>query len=273
MLAYLVVWVQVLGEMLPISSSSQVELLLQWYLAGVVYAGEIIPKGFDYLLHVPILIVIPIFFRKSWWPLAVMICSRVWRQDRLSAWSTRQLVYIVGRVIGIIFVSAVFIAGVEVVVKHFGGLAQLRPFGLCITAILLVAAAISRFRFVRNWSTWHILFFVGLMQALAFVPGVSRMGVTATVALLCGLSVRRALEFSFALEYPLILAAVLVRGLPWLLSPEARGVVSPALIVHVVAAGVVSYAVLWFAVKIFERRLSWIFACYVAVCAVCLMMR
>ena len=52
-----------------------------------------------------------------------------------------------------------------------------------------------------------IALWIGLGQVLALIPGVSRSGITITVARLFGLSRRAAADFSFVLAIPVILAA------------------------------------------------------------------
>ena len=52
---------------------------------------------------------------------------------------------------------------------------------------------------------------IGLMQALALIPGTSRSGITITAALLLGLTREAAARFSFLLSIPLILAAGLLK--------------------------------------------------------------
>ena len=51
---------------------------------------------------------------------------------------------------------------------------------------------------------------IGLAQAIAPVPGVSRSGVTITAALLLGLSRQSAARFSFLLSIPIIASAGLL---------------------------------------------------------------
>jgi undecaprenyl pyrophosphate phosphatase UppP len=358
MITYFILWVQVLSEMLPISSSTQVELLQQWYARAHGGLPVIIPEGFDYLLHVPLLVVVPLFFAPGWWGPVTMLVQRVWRRERLQSWSTHQLLMIMGKLIGFILVSGIFAEVFHQALKFVGDIALLRPAGLVVTSLLLVAVSFVRSRpfdsrsnnpstssgragafavdqdecgksedgsqlggrddkkcswldinFLHsntkpcveksdyffpaspeeqrlaasrrvssgdvkvwnNFSSWHIFWIVGIAQAFAFLPGISRMGATVTVAILCGLSVRRSLEFSFALQYPLVLAAVLLRGLPWLSSAEAATWVQPLLLVHLVVAGVVSYGLLRLAAYLFATRRAWIFGGYVALCAVWLM--
>lgn len=52
---------------------------------------------------------------------------------------------------------------------------------------------------------------IGLAQALAIIPGVSRSGITITTALFLGLSRKDAAHFSFLLATPIILGAGLIK--------------------------------------------------------------
>ena len=49
------------------------------------------------------------------------------------------------------------------------------------------------------------MFFIGLMQALAIMPGVSRAGVVITAALLVGFTRKDSIRISFLLSIPAIL--------------------------------------------------------------------
>ncbi len=48
---------------------------------------------------------------------------------------------------------------------------------------------------------------VGVMQAIALIPGTSRSGITILTGMKCGLSAKKAAEFSFLLAIPIISAA------------------------------------------------------------------
>jgi undecaprenyl-diphosphatase len=58
---------------------------------------------------------------------------------------------------------------------------------------------------------------IGLSQALAIIPGVSRSGVTMTAGLLTGMTREGAARFSFLLSTPIILGAAAVK-LPHVIS-------------------------------------------------------
>lgn len=55
-------------------------------------------------------------------------------------------------------------------------------------------------------------FIIGLAQAVALIPGVSRSGITISAGLLCGLKREEAARFSFLLSLPVIAGATLLQG-------------------------------------------------------------
>lgn len=77
-------------------------------------------------------------------------------------------------------------------------------------AFSFVMAAAQRWgRGTRHWTEagWGPVLGVGLAQALALMPGVSRSGVTVSAALLLGLSPAASAELSFLLSAPIIAGA------------------------------------------------------------------
>lgn len=98
----------------------------------------------------------------------------------------------------------------------------------------------------------HITFWaaavVGACQALAFVPGISRSGVTIAGGLLAGLRHDEAARFSFLLATPVILGAGLVE-VPLLLS---AGVPVGEYIAGAVLSGIAAYASARFLLRYFR---------------------
>ncbi len=58
--------------------------------------------------------------------------------------------------------------------------------------------------------SWQDIGFVGLMQALALIPGASRSGITITAGLLIGLSRQVSTQFAFLLSIPAIIFSLLL---------------------------------------------------------------
>jgi len=56
--------------------------------------------------------------------------------------------------------------------------------------------------------TYPIAVFIGIAQGVALIPGISRSGITISLALLLGVKRRRAFDFSFILSIPAILGAL-----------------------------------------------------------------
>lgn len=101
---------------------------------------------------------------------------------------------------------------------------------------------------------------IGVVQALALIPGTSRSGVTLTAALLLGFQMQAAARFSFLLSIPLILAAGGLKGLelaegnhimPWL-----------HLAVATLVSGLIAYICIGWFLRALERIGMWPFVVY-----------
>jgi undecaprenyl-diphosphatase len=105
-------------------------------------------------------------------------------------------------------------------------------------------------------------FTIGLAQALALVPGVSRSGATITAGLFMGLDRTAAARFSFLLSVPaVVLSGALELGT--ILSGEEEGGDSlSALVVATVMAFASGYAAIAFLLRFLERHSTVVFVAY-----------
>ena len=101
---------------------------------------------------------------------------------------------------------------------------------------------------------------VGLAQALAVVPGVSRSGSTLTASLLDGWQRAAAARFSFLLGIPAITLAGLVE-LKTAVGSSAGGGPIP-LLVGIVSAALVSWLAIAWLLRFLQRHSTWIFVSY-----------
>lgn len=101
---------------------------------------------------------------------------------------------------------------------------------------------------------------VGLAQALAVVPGVSRSGSTLTAALFDSWQRPAAARFSFLLGIPAITLAGLVSLKEALEAPAGGGFVP--LLVGIVAAAVVSWLAIAWLLRFLQQNSTWIFVIY-----------
>ena len=102
--------------------------------------------------------------------------------------------------------------------------------------------------------------FVGAMQVLALLPGISRSGVTMVGGLWRGLSHEDAARFAFLLATPVIFAAGVLK-LPSLAGPAGDHIHGQVL-VGVLITGVTAYLSVRFLVRYFETRTLTPFAVY-----------
>jgi undecaprenyl-diphosphatase len=101
---------------------------------------------------------------------------------------------------------------------------------------------------------------VGLAQALAIIPGVSRSGSTLTAALLDGWQRSDAARFSFLLGVPAITLAGLVE-LKDALS-EGNSMDPIALLVGIISAAVVSWLAIAWLLRFLQTNSTWPFVVY-----------
>ncbi|MGD1867173.1 MAG: undecaprenyl-diphosphate phosphatase [Phormidesmis sp.] len=101
---------------------------------------------------------------------------------------------------------------------------------------------------------------VGLAQALAIIPGVSRSGSTLTAGLFMGLKRETAARFSFLLGMPAILLAGLV-SLTDVVGETSEVALLP-LLAGLLAAVVYSYAAIAWLIEFLKKHSTWVFVWY-----------
>lgn len=102
---------------------------------------------------------------------------------------------------------------------------------------------------------------VGIAQAFALIPGVSRSGATLTAGLFCGMERETAARFSFLLGLP----AVTLAGLYELRVLFKAGLNSDGwvtLLIGLLFASVTAFAAIYGLLRYLERRSTWIFVWY-----------
>lgn len=142
----------------------------------------------------------------------------------------------------------------------------------CIVMALLLAAAELAARHVRGLEQSRLRdhLIVGLAQAGALIPGVSRSGSTLTAAVFLGFKREDAARFSFLLGLP----AITLAGLRELVELARIGLDSTGwsiLAVGLVVASVSAYVAIWSLMAIVERFSTWPFVAYRGVLGVVLL--
>lgn len=188
--------IQGLTEVLPISSSAH--LVLMPWLFGWSYQGI----SFDIALHVGTAMAFGIYFFKDW----LDILRKAFAKERSK--KSPLLWYLAAGTIPAAFAGLLLEEQAETVFRSIP----------LIMAMLIIFAVIlwiadhrgKRDKTIDNMNLKTALV-VGLAQALALIPGVSRSGITITAGLFEGFSREAAARFSFLLATPIVFAAAALK--------------------------------------------------------------
>ena len=234
--------IQGLTELLPISSSAHLTVIPQIFNWGV-------PESFDVALHFGTLLAIGLFFFKDWIALLKGGYNRVIKkQDNPEA---KMLLYIIiatipGGIIGFIL-------------DKFASEILDKPVIIAIAMIVMGIVLYLVDKYSKNETEYKDLslkqtFLVGLSQALAFIPGVSRSGITMTMGRLLGITREAAAKFSFMLSAPIVLGASLYKFLDFEFSVAA--------ILGILVSFLVGIVVIKFLLDYLKKKSFKIFAIY-----------
>ncbi len=131
---------------------------------------------------------------------------------------------------------------------------------LVITGVVLMSTKLRALR--QAQLTAGIAFAIGVIQAGAIFPGVSRSGVTISLALLLGVAHRQAVIFSFLLSIPAIMGAALLDALDLLEGPFPPGILFAKIGFATLCAGAIGYVCIGLVHRATERQWWHHFAWY-----------
>jgi undecaprenyl-diphosphatase len=132
---------------------------------------------------------------------------------------------------------------------------------IVMSLLLALAEKIARHRRAFDAITLRDGIIVGLAQAFALVPGVSRSGATLTAGLFCGMQRETAARFSFLLGLPAItLAGLFELRVLFKAGLSSSGWVT--LLIGLFFASVTAFAAIYGLLRYLERRSTWIFVWY-----------
>ncbi|WP_375586481.1 undecaprenyl-diphosphate phosphatase [Cyclobacterium xiamenense] len=186
--------VQGLTEFLPVSSSGHLEI------ASALLNGNSLPEEsllFTVVVHFATALSTIVVFRKDVYDIVRGLFQ--FKNNEESQFSIKIILSMIPAVVIGLFFE-------EELEQLFGGKVVFVGFMLLITALLLFLAdrATSTGKPV---SYFHALV-IGLAQAFAMLPGISRSGATISTSVLLGIDKNRAARFSFLMVVPLILGKI-----------------------------------------------------------------
>jgi len=186
--------IQGLTEFLPVSSSGHLEL------AKVLFGDQSIPKEsltFTVVLHFATALSTMVVFRKEVFEIIKGLFQFKWNDE---------LIFSLKIIISMIPAAIIGLMFEEQLEAFFNGNILMVGFMLLITALLLVLA--DKAKNTDKNVSYKNAFIVGVSQAIAMLPGISRSGATISTSVLLGVDRVKAARFSFLMVVPLIFGKV-----------------------------------------------------------------
>ena len=183
--------IQGVTEFLPISSTAHL-VIVPWLFG---WSGEINTLTFDIALHLGTLLALLVCFYKDW--ISLFVINR--------------------RLLFLIIIASLPAGLVGFALNDFVELHLREPSIICLSLILIGIVMLYSERKNRHKPIEVMGFFdacfIGIFQALAIIPGVSRSGITISAGLLRGYEREASARFSFMLSTPLIAGATMLHTL------------------------------------------------------------
>lgn len=264
---------QGITEFLPISSSAH--LIVARWLFGL----EEPSLAFDAALHLGTLTAIFAYFWRDLWALVRAFPRAAqnpvgYLKNPDPTWirtaPERDLQARLGLLIAVATIPAALVGlfGQEALDSYFRS-DDHRTRAIATIAVLMIGLALLLWAAERvaahhrrlHHLTWQDAVMIGLAQATALLPGVSRSGSTITTGLFQGLARADAARFSFLLGTPITLAA----GLKVVIETVAEGI--PAgdvlpMIIGAATSALVGYASIWWLIRLLQRASTAVFIAY-----------
>tara|TARA_B100000953_G_scaffold145791_1_gene120643 strand:+ start:5523 stop:6317 length:795 start_codon:yes stop_codon:yes gene_type:complete len=238
--------IQGLTEFLPVSSSGHLEL-------GKAILGDTsVPEEsllFTVVLHFATALSTLVIFRKDVLEILSGLFSFKWNEE------TQFSLKIIISMLPAVIVGLLFEEQLEAL---FGGNILFVGFMLLVTALLLWLA--DKAKDTGKKVSYSNAFVIGVAQAIAMLPGISRSGATISTSVLLGNDKTKAARFSFLMVVPLIFGKIAKDLLGGELTSSSTDLT--ALAVGFIAAFIAGLvACTWMITLVRKSKLSW-FAIY-----------
>jgi len=186
--------IQGLTEFLPVSSSGHLEL------AKVIFGDKSLPQEsltFTVVLHFATALSTMVIFRKEL--IQILRGLFQFKINEEFNFSVKIIISMIpATIIGLLFEKELE--------AFFNGNVLLVGFMLLITGLLLFLA--DKAKNTNHNVSYKNAFIIGISQAIAMLPGISRSGATISTSVLLGVDRTKAARFSFLMVVPLILGKV-----------------------------------------------------------------
>ena len=246
--------VQGITELLPISSTAHMRIvpaLLGWRDPG---------SAFSAAMQLAALAAVISYFWTDVRTITLGSLSAIARLD-FRDWNFRFALWIALATIPIVFFGVLLAPVLNACNSPLRGLVVIGLASLVMAGLLALAERFSNHLRTMDHVTLKDALIVGLAQAGALIPGISRSGSTLTAALFLNLDREEAARFSFLLGVP----AIALAGLKELYELHKAGLDLHGwliLIVGLVVASISAFVAIWGLLRILEKFSAWPFVIY-----------
>lgn len=247
--------VQGITEFLPISSSAHlviVPFLLKWEIPSET------AFVFNILVQVASLVGVFVFFWRDIYRILHAMLSGIVSKKPFADQEARLGWYLILATVPAGLIGLFLKDQVEATFNS----PTITAFFLLVTATLLVIAErVGKRNRDLERMEWKDSVLIGLFQAIAIFPGVSRSGSTITGGMVRDLERPPAARFAFLMSIPIMLAAGLVGGIDLLEVPNLSSIF-PILIPGFVVSAVVSFFAIGWLIRFLNRYPLYVFSVY-----------
>ena len=197
---------QGITEFLPVSSSGH--LVLAQYMLGIESPGNTL----EILFHIGTLFSVFYVFNKDIKSIVTSLNERT---------TQKLVIYIIIATIPAVIVGLIFKGHI---INLFSSIV---PVGYALLSTGAILTLSINFKNKNKSLSYLYSLLIGLAQAVAIIPGISRSGTTISISMLLGIPPKEAARFSFLLSIPVIIGA----GLLGFLELESYGLLTPKFII------------------------------------------
>ena len=190
--------IQGLTEFLPISSSAHLRIFPEWFGWGDPGAA------FTAVIQIGTELAVLLYFRKDIWRIASTWLRSLYRPEYRGHLDARMGWYVI---IGSLPIVVLGVLLKDVIERDFRNLWVIGTMLIVMGIVLGIADRTARQdRTMKQVGMKHAVL-LGIAQALALIPGVSRSGATISMGLFLGLEREAATRFAFLLAIPAVVGA------------------------------------------------------------------
>jgi undecaprenyl-diphosphatase len=235
-------------EFLPVSSTGH--LTITEKLLGLKIDDDTV-TAFTAVIQVGAIIAVIVYFRQDIWRIITAWVRGIAKPDVRGSFDYRMGWYVI---VGTIPVGIAGVLGKDLVTGALRNLWWVASALIVWSVVMVLAERVATQRRHERDMTMRDAIFIGVVQCISLVPGVSRSGATISAGLFAGLDRVAATRMSFFMSIPALTAA----GLFELPSAVTGDIPVAATIVATVVSFIVAYvAVAWLLKFVAHHSITW----------------